>query len=83
MCLRQEDPNMVENDVTDDLAGVRVMLRGVHGGRTLEQWSRHPCIRAVMARSAFLAVRALDFPVAVGQGIGTWLAVCPVVSDPA
>jgi hypothetical protein len=25
----------------------------------------------------------LDFPVAVGQGIGTWLAVCPVVSDPA
>jgi hypothetical protein len=74
---------MARNDTAGDPATGCVMLRGVHVGRTLEQWPLHICIRAEVAMSAFLAARALVFPVAVGQGIGTWLAVCPLVSDSA
>jgi hypothetical protein len=74
---------MVRNDIAGDPATGRVILRGAGVLGRLEQWPRHLCIRAAMARSALLAGRALVFPVAVGQGIGTWPAVSRLASDPA
>jgi len=74
---------MVRNEIADDPATGRVILRGVRVLGRLEQWPLHLGIRAAMARSAFRAVRALAFRAAVGQGIGTWPAVSELASDPA